>query len=38
LIGGKGGGNPSLARTVSARVEKLDDALKAIYKIVEKRA
>jgi alanyl-tRNA synthetase len=38
LIGGKGGGNPSLARTGSARVEKLDDALKAIYKIVEKRA
>jgi alanyl-tRNA synthetase len=37
-IGGKGGGNPTLARTGSARVEKLADALKAIYKIVEKRA
>jgi alanyl-tRNA synthetase len=38
MIEGKGGGNPALARTGSARVEKLDDALKAIYKIVEKRA
>jgi len=38
IIGGKGGGNPTLARTGSARVEKLADALKAIYKIVEKRA
>ncbi|MCJ7662840.1 MAG: alanine--tRNA ligase, partial [Desulfobacterales bacterium] len=37
-IGGKGGGNPFLARTGSARVEKLADALQAIYKIVEKRA
>jgi alanyl-tRNA synthetase len=37
-IGGKGGGNPTLARTGSAKVEKLDDALKAIYMIVEKRA
>jgi len=37
-IGGKGGGNPTLARTGSARVEKLNDALKAIYKIVEERA
>jgi alanyl-tRNA synthetase len=37
LIGGKGGGNPTLARTGSSTVEKLDDALKAIYKIVEKR-
>ena len=36
-IGGKGGGNSFLARTGSARVEKLADALKAIYKIVEKR-
>jgi len=36
-IGGKGGGNPTLARTGSARVEKLDDALKAIYGIVKKR-
>jgi alanyl-tRNA synthetase len=38
IIGGKGGGNPTLARTGSANVEKLADALKAIYKIVEKRA
>jgi alanyl-tRNA synthetase len=38
LIGGKGGGNPTLARTGSSTVEKLDDALKAIYGIVEKRA
>jgi alanyl-tRNA synthetase len=38
MIGGKGGGNPTLARTGSTRVEKLADALKAIYKIVEKRA
>jgi len=38
LIGGKGGGNPTLARTGSARVEKLADALEAIYKIVEKQA
>jgi alanyl-tRNA synthetase len=38
MIGGRGGGNPTLARTGSTRVEKLDDALKAIYKIVEKRA
>jgi len=38
IIEGKGGGNPTLARTGSARVEKLADALKAIYKIVEKRA
>jgi alanyl-tRNA synthetase len=38
IIEGKGGGNPTLARTGSARVEKLDDALKAIYKIVEKRS
>jgi alanyl-tRNA synthetase len=37
-IGGKGGGNSTLARTGSSKVEKLDDALKAIYKIVEKRA
>jgi alanyl-tRNA synthetase len=37
-IEGKGGGNPFLARTGSARVEKLDAALEAIYKIVEKRA
>jgi alanyl-tRNA synthetase len=37
-IGGKGGGNPNLARTGSGRVEKLDDALKAIYGIVEKQA
>jgi alanyl-tRNA synthetase len=37
-IGGKGGGNPTLARTGSSTVEKLDDALKAIYTIVEKRA
>jgi alanyl-tRNA synthetase len=36
-IGGQGGGNPTLARTGSARVEKLDDALKAIYTIVEER-
>jgi alanyl-tRNA synthetase len=36
-IGGKGGGNPTLARTGSSKVEKLDAALKAIYKIVEKR-
>jgi alanyl-tRNA synthetase len=38
IIGGKGGGNPFLARTGSANVEKLADALQAIYKIVEKRA
>jgi alanyl-tRNA synthetase len=38
IIGGKGGGNPTLARTGSTGVEKLADALKAIYKIVEKRA
>jgi alanyl-tRNA synthetase len=38
IIGGKGGGNPTLARTGSANVEKLADAIKAIYKIVEKRA
>jgi alanyl-tRNA synthetase len=38
LIGGKGGGNPTLARTGSSKIEKLDDALKAIYGIVEKRA
>jgi len=38
IIEGKGGGNPALARTGSVRVEKLADALKAIYKIVEKRA
>jgi alanyl-tRNA synthetase len=38
IIGGRGGGNPFLARTGSANVEKLSDALKAIYKIVEKRA
>jgi alanyl-tRNA synthetase len=37
-IGGKGGGNPTLARTGSNKVEKLDAALKAIYKIVEERA
>jgi alanyl-tRNA synthetase len=38
IIEGKGGGNPALARTGSARVEKLDDALETIYKIVEKLA
>jgi alanyl-tRNA synthetase len=38
IIGGKGGGNPFLARTGSANVEKLADALTAIYRIVEKRA
>jgi alanyl-tRNA synthetase len=38
IIGGKGGGNLTLARTGSAKVEKLADALKAIYKIVEKKA
>ena len=38
IIEGRGGGNNTLARTGSARVEKLDDALKAIYGIVEKRA
>jgi alanyl-tRNA synthetase len=38
IIEGKGGGNPTLARAGSARVEKLNDALKAIYEIVEKRA
>jgi alanyl-tRNA synthetase len=38
LIGGKGGGNPTLARTGSSKVEKLDDALKAIYEIVKERA
>jgi alanyl-tRNA synthetase len=37
IIDGKGGGNPTLARTGSSTVEKLDDALKAIYTIVEKR-
>jgi alanyl-tRNA synthetase len=37
IIGGKGGGNPSLARAGSDKVEKLADALQAIYKIVEKR-
>jgi alanyl-tRNA synthetase len=36
-IGGKGGGNPTLARTGSSKVDKLEDALKAIYTIVEKR-
>jgi alanyl-tRNA synthetase len=38
IIGGKGGGNPSLARAGSDKVEQLADALQAIYKIVEKRA
>jgi alanyl-tRNA synthetase len=38
IIGGKGGGNPTLARTGSANVEKLADALQAIYQIVENRA
>ncbi len=38
VIGGKGGGNPALARTGGTNVEKLDDALKAIYEIVKKRA
>ena len=37
-IGGKGGGNPALARTGSNKVKKLDDALRAIYTIVEERA
>jgi alanyl-tRNA synthetase len=37
-VGGKGGGNPTLARTGSAKVDKLDDALKAIYTIVKGRA
>jgi alanyl-tRNA synthetase len=36
IIGGKGGGNPTLARTGSANVEKLAEALQAIYTIVEK--
>jgi alanyl-tRNA synthetase len=38
IIGGRGGGNPTLARAGSDKVEKLADALKAIYQIVEKRA
>ena len=38
IIGGRGGGNPTLARTGSDKVERLADALQAIYKIVEKRA
>jgi alanyl-tRNA synthetase len=38
IISGKGGGNPTLARTGSANVEKLTEALQAIYQIVEKHA
>jgi alanyl-tRNA synthetase len=38
MIGGRGGGNPTLARAGSDKVEQLTDALQAIYKIVEKRA
>jgi alanyl-tRNA synthetase len=38
VIGGKGGGNPTLARTGGTNVKKLDDALKTIYEIVKKRA
>ena len=38
MVGGRGGGNPTMAQTGGTKVEKLDDALKAIYKIVEKRA
>jgi alanyl-tRNA synthetase len=38
VIEGRGGGNPTLARAGSDKVEKLDEALKAIYKVVEKRA
>jgi alanyl-tRNA synthetase len=38
VIGGRGGGNPTLARAGSDKVEKLDEALQAIYKVVEKRA
>jgi alanyl-tRNA synthetase len=38
IIGGKGGGNPTLARAGSDKVEKLAEALQAIYQIVEKRA
>jgi alanyl-tRNA synthetase len=38
IVGGRGGGNPTLARAGSDKVEKLADALQAIYKIVEARA
>ncbi|OGP56339.1 MAG: alanine--tRNA ligase [Deltaproteobacteria bacterium RBG_13_52_11] len=38
IIGGRGGGNPTLARAGSDKVERLADALKAIYTIVEKQA
>ncbi|MBN1253775.1 MAG: alanine--tRNA ligase [Deltaproteobacteria bacterium] len=38
VIDGKGGGNSTLARTGSANVDKLDEALETIYGIVEKKA
>jgi alanyl-tRNA synthetase len=38
IIGGRGGGNPTLARTGSDKVEKLTAALQAIYEIVGKKA
>jgi alanyl-tRNA synthetase len=38
IIEGRGGGNPTLARAGSDKVERLADALQAIYTIVEKRA
>ncbi|RLB05324.1 MAG: alanine--tRNA ligase [Deltaproteobacteria bacterium] len=37
IVGGKGGGSPTLAQAGGPRVEKLKDALEAIYSIVEKR-
>ena len=38
MVGGRGGGSPTMAQAGVARVEKLNDALEAIYEIVEKRA
>ncbi len=36
MVGGRGGGSPTMAQAGGARVERLDDALEAIYGIVEK--
>ncbi len=37
IAGGRGGGNPFMAQAGGARAEKIDDCLKAVYGMVEKR-
>jgi alanyl-tRNA synthetase len=37
IVGGRGGGNPTMAQVGVTKIEKLNDALKAIYGIVERR-